>query len=246
MNIRIKRFAIFSAFVFLCAGVSAFGQQCPAAGDVCVTFTGGYSTTFANSDGDFGAGIYTANINGAPLASGMICDDYNDEITNGESWNAKAYQVSTLVSGGNLGNTLFGNTIGVTGYAEVATLVSMMFGGVNTYGTITGITQSELASAIWDITTPGGINGLDATAQALVSAVEKAFGGKNGASLAAQYLATLTNLWILTPTQGEPGRPQEMWISVAEGGSALMYLLLAGLFCFWTFFKSSRERLGIR
>jgi hypothetical protein len=40
------------------AGSALLFLSLPASGDVVsVEFTGGYSTTFANSDGDFGAGI---------------------------------------------------------------------------------------------------------------------------------------------------------------------------------------------
>jgi len=226
----------------LCLGLPAFGQTV-----VSVDFTGGYSTTFSNSSGDFGAGVYTGTINGA-ASPGIICDDFNDEVTSGEKWNAKAYQASSLASG-NIGSTLFGNSIGLSGYAEVATLVSMMFGNTpNSYGGITGITQSELAAAIWDITTPGGISGLDAKAKALVAAVELTFGGKT--SLAKTYLATLTNLWILTPdpmTGVGSGEPQEMWtenLSMPEGGAAFMFLLLAGGSCFGAMFFKYRSQLG--
>jgi len=219
------------ASALLWFGLPAFSQQ-----DVSVQFTGSYTTTWGNSGGTYGAGIYGANINGSPSVSGIVCDDFNDEITSGESWNAKAYQASGLVSGSNptLGNTLFGNTIGVTGYAEVATLVSMMFSNTSKYGSISNITQAELSSAIWDITKPGGLSGLDATATNLVQALKAAFSSN---TTAEGYLATLTNLWILTPDplgyapNGQQTEPQEMWVSLPEGGAAIMYLVLAALCC---------------
>jgi hypothetical protein len=242
MKIKAGGLGSIAGAALLCLGLPAFGQSV-----VSVDFTGGYSTTFANSSGDFGAGIYTGTINGKS-SPGIICDDFNDEVTAGETWNAKAYQASSLASG-NIGSTLFGNSIGLTGYAEVATLVSMMFGNTpNSYGGITGITQSELASAIWDITTPGGVNGLDAKAKALVASVELAFTGN--VSKATTYLATLTNLWILTPdplTGVGSGEPQEMWtenLKVPEGGTASMFLLLAGVSCFGAMFFKYRNRLG--
>jgi hypothetical protein len=242
MKIKAGGLGSIAGAALLCLGLPAFGQSV-----VSVDFTGGYSTTFANSSGDFGAGIYTGTINGKS-SPGIICDDFNDEVTAGETWNAKAYQASSLASG-NIGSTLFGNSIGLTGYAEVATLVSMMFGNTpNSYGGITGITQSELASAIWDITTPGGINGLDAKAKALVASVELAFTGN--VSKATTYLATLTNLWILTPdplTGVGSGEPQEMWtenLKVPEGGAASMFLLLAGVSCFGAMFFKFRNRVG--
>jgi hypothetical protein len=182
------------AFALIGVSGCAVMALCPSyahASVISVQFTGSYTTTFANSSGDFGAGIAGANINGAPSSSGIISDDFNDEITADETWNAKAYQASSLAAL-NIGSTLFANTIGVTGYAEVATLVNMMFGGVTSYGGITGITQSELSSAIWDITTPGGISGLDPKASALVAADELSFTGN--VSKATTYLDTLPNL----------------------------------------------------
>jgi len=241
MKVKVEGLVAVAAAALFCIGAPAFGQQV-----VSVQFTGGYSTVWGNNSGEYGAGIYTGTVNGA-ATPGIICDDFNDEITTNETWNAKAYNVSTLVSSGNLGNTMFGNTIGVTGYAEVATLVSMMFGGISTYGSIKGVTQAELSSAIWYITAPGGIQGLDSKALALVAAVEAAFSGNTAGATA--YLATLKNLWILTPTPLGPGEPQEMWtenlaLPVAEGGATLAYLLMAGFFCCGAFYHRRRERLS--
>jgi hypothetical protein len=239
MKFSLRGIAVQTSILLACASLPAFAQT-----SVSVKFTGGYSTVWGNSSGEYGAGIYSGDINGTPSASGIICDDFKDEIYNGESWTANAFQVSTLVSSGNLDNTMFGSTIGVTGYAEVATLVSMMFSGTTTYGSLTGITQAELASAIWYLTAPGGIPGLDSTATALVAAVEAAFSGN--VSAAESYLSTLTNLWILTPTPLGPGEPQEMWtesLSVPEGGAASLYLLLAMLTCGCGFFARARARV---
>jgi len=224
----------------LLAGAAIFciGFSTVARAENLVTFTGGYTTTFSNRDGDFGAGIYSANIDGMPSSSGIICDDYRDEIATNETWNANAYQVSSLTAA-NLGETLFGNTIGFSGYAEVATLASMMFNNDSTFGFLSGITQSELASAIWDITTPGGIHGLDPRAKILVAFVKASFSGRSTA--AQSYLSSLTNLWILTPNP-HPGfglEPQEMFIrglNVPEGGAPLLYLLLAALACLGAMF----------
>jgi hypothetical protein len=249
MKINAGRSAIIACAALFCLALPGHGQTV-----VSVDFTGGYSTTFDNSSGDFGAGVYTATVNGSS-SPGIICDDFKDDVTSGEKWNAKAYEASSLASINPatgqpyVDSTLFGKTVGLTGYAEVAVLVSMMFGNTpNSYGGITGITQSELASAIWDITTPGGISGLDLKAKLLVAAVELTFNGNT--SLATKYLATLTNLWILTPdplTGVGSGEPQEMWtegLSMAEGGTTLMFLLLAGVTCFGAMFLKYRGQLG--
>lgn len=242
MKNKVIRLAAIAGSMLFCCGFPVIGQE------VSVQFTGGYTTTWGNSSGDYGAGIYSANINGAPSASGMICDDFNDDITSGESWTANAYQASSLTTS-NIDETLFGATIHITGYAEIGTLVSMMFGNISTYGSLTGITQAELASAIWDIGIGGTLQGLDAKAQSLVVAVEAAFAGPNGSANAQAYLATLKNLWILTPNPEGPGEPQEMWtegLSVPEGGAALMYLLLAAASCFGAMFLSSRKQVAGR
>jgi hypothetical protein len=244
MRIKYVGLAAIAASALLCLGLPAAAQE-----DVAVTFTGGYTTTFSNADGDFGAGIYSATINGSS-SPGIICDDYEDEIYNNESWNAKAYQASSL-AGGNINNVLF-SSLGLPGYAEIGSLVSMMFDGATSLSfggtTVSGVTQSALSAAIWDITTPGGISGVTpgTTAYALVMLVETEFGGN--AAAAKAYLATLTNLWILTPdplTGVGSGEPQEMWtenLSVPEGGAALMYLLLAASACFGAMFLESRKQ----
>jgi len=241
MKINVGRLAAIGAAMLLCFGLPAIGQTV-----VSVDFTGGYTTTWGNMSGDYGAGIYTGTINGAS-SPGIICDDFNDNITNGETWNAHAYEASSLTSS-NIGETLFGNTIGITGYAEVATLVSMMFGN-GTYNSVQ-YSQADISSAIWDITLggkPNSLQGLDQAAKNLVAAVELAFNGNSAAAQA--YLATLTNLWILTPTPLGPGEPQEMWtenLNVPEGGAALMFLLLAGISCFGAMFIKSRDQLRSR
>jgi hypothetical protein len=64
MRISTAKIATLAASVFLFAGLSAFGQSI-----VSVDYTGGYSTTWGNSGGDYGAGIYTATINGVASSS---------------------------------------------------------------------------------------------------------------------------------------------------------------------------------
>jgi hypothetical protein len=249
MKIKAGGLAVIIGAVLLLLALPAFGQYGPYTGPaltspVPVQFTGGYTTTWGNNSGDYGAGIYSGLVNG-PNQTGIICDDFNDEIYSGETWSANAFQVSTLNSS-NISEVLFGGdhgsgyaNIGVTGYAEVATLVNMMFNG-------SSYSQSDISSAIWDITDGGSLQGLDSTALGLVGAVEEAFGGNAGA--AQTYLNSLTNLWILTPIPGTQwtGYPQtqEMWIDVPEGGAALLYLLLAGGVCFGAMFLSSRNRFA--
>lgn len=82
-SLTFKSTVLLAGAAFFCFGFSAAAR----AGD-SVTFTGGYTTTFSNSDG-----IYSANINGTSSRSGIISDDYKNEITTNETWNANDFQV---------------------------------------------------------------------------------------------------------------------------------------------------------
>jgi hypothetical protein len=208
----------------------SFGAVAFAQSGVTVKFTGSDTGSWDGDD----AGIYGATMNGSS-SSGMISDDYNNQISSGESWKANAYQASQLTaidpSTGMpyLDDTLFGSKIGFAGYAEMAMLVSAMFSGNSTVLGISGLTQAELTSVIWDIGTGGKLTlSLDLKSLALYLALQVYFATHS----ATAYLNSMTNLWILTP-QSSSGA--EMWaanMSVPEGGAALLYLLFAGGTCF--------------
>jgi len=196
---------------------------------------------------DVYTGIYYSTVDGTALTP-TICDDFNHNVYIGETWNASALNTSAL-NAGNIGQTEFGGTIGLVGYAEVATLVSEIFLLNNGTGTFDGLKVSgtDLSEAIWDITTPGGIKTITANAAAIVSWVQGLFGST---SAAQTYLNSL-NLWILTPSPNNG--PQEFWapggtpnIVTPEGGSALLYLLLAGASCFGAIFFRNRSQIGNR
>lgn len=243
MKSRALAIAAVAAIATLCLTCPAHGQDY-----VGVNFSGGGSTTWIgpNPDGpgslDVYAGIYNGTVTGIPGANpGIICDDYQDNVTAGESWTATALNAASLTTS-NIGQTLFGATIGLQGYAEVATLVSYMFGGHS------GYTQAELSSAIWYITSVGNAglssnlwSALDATAKSLVTALQNQFGGLSNAQAQAA-LQKFGNLWILTPSPLGPGEPQEMWVSAAEGGAAALYLLLAAFTCCGALFLRRREQ----
>lgn len=219
------------ALLMFCVALPAVGQL-----NVSVTYSGGGSATWAGGpDGNVYAGIYNGTVSGLPGANpGIVCDDYQDTVVPGETWKATALSAASLNSS-NIGQTLFGNTIGLDGYAEVATLMSYMFSGHSPY------TQSELSSAIWYITGGGlvKLSSLDSTAQALVASLQKQFGSLS-VSAAEAALAKYANLWILTPNPNAHGGPQEMWVTVAEGGTAMMYLLLVAGCCFGAMFLRRR------
>jgi hypothetical protein len=238
MKIKLGGLAAIVGSAVLCLTLPAFGQ-------VTITFNGdGAGDGSATLNGTtVDTGVYSATISGLPGASsGVVCDDFNHSLTTGETWNATALQASSL-NASNIGNTEFGATIGLGGYAEVATLVAALFNGTTTLGGITGLTVTDLSEAIWAITTPtpGITSGLSNNAKALVSWLTSNVGGLTGSALAS-YLAQFSNLWILTPDP-KTGGQQELWTSVPEGGAALLYLLLAGLACFGAMKFGSRSQL---
>lgn len=208
----------------------AFGQN------TVMYFNGGYQgSNWTYGSETVATGFYDGAINGVqvgpgqPGGPGMICDDFNDNITTGESWTANAFNASTLSS--NIGSLLFGSSIGVTGYTEVAYLVYQMF-TTNPSST----TQAAYSEAIWALT--GGVSVSALTGQALT------FYNNAKADWSSMTTAELATLWIYTPNPRGPHEAQEMWgmVPVPEGGSALAYLLLAGISCFAGIFRSRNQQ----
>jgi hypothetical protein len=99
-------------------------------------FAGTDTVVFVDGGSNVGSGYYLSPYTGTITPTGgqtstlaLYCDDFNDEVTNGQSWSA--YVTSVLSS--NLSNTLFGttnpNTSGPTGntlYEEEAYLATQI------------------------------------------------------------------------------------------------------------------------
>jgi hypothetical protein len=240
MRIRVRGLSAVIALVGLWFAVPAFGQTDGSTFNLSVS---GPDNSVVVGDGYADPYNGTASYNGSNInPNGLIvCDDYNHNVTAGETWTATGMQASTLTSG-NVDNTRFGSSIGLLGYAEVANLVTQLLSTNNQQ------LQADISSAIWWITSGGtkiGSNysfdgvSLDANAVALLKAVL----GTSSSTLLSQ-LAKDTNLWIMTPTSGGPNSPQEMWVETPEGGAALMYLLLAALACYGAMFLRNRNRFA--
>jgi hypothetical protein len=226
------------------------GSALPARGqeDVTIDFTG-VANPNVQTLGAY-AGYYTGTItaNGVTAAAnpGFICDDYNNEIfLPSESWQATAISFASLATNpGDLSMTLFGNTIGLNGYAAIAYLSALM-------ASASPSSQADIAAAIWYIGSIGtgtlSLSSLDAAAQALVTSLLGANGkfGTAGGTATAAAIAELegSSLWIYTPTgqdinpSGDPF-PQEFIANappgsllVPEGGAPWLYLLLAASAC---------------
>jgi hypothetical protein len=227
----VKKFLLgVTALGFLSFACSAFGQN------TNMYFNGGTQGDVycGGSEGCVYTGYYDGSINGVnvgpsqPGGPGMICDDYQDNISSGEQWTANGIQASTL-NASNIGQTLFGAGVaGVSGiqiYTELAYLVNQMFTTTPTTAQLSAYSQ-----ALWYIT--GGVTLAQiggTTGQAYQDYLAALSFFKNGGSL-----SQFANLWLYTPNPRGPNEAQEMWglVAVPEGGAALMYLLLAGASCF--------------
>jgi hypothetical protein len=206
-------------------------------------FNGGYQgTNWTYGSETVGTGFYDGSINGVqvgpgqPGGLGMICDDFNDNVYPGESWTANGINAASLNSS-NIGQTLFGTSIGLQGYTEVAYLVNQMF-----TTNPDGATQAAFSEAIWALT--GGVLPSKLTGQALTfynTAISLYTSGKIS-------LSQFANLWIYTPNPRGPNEAQEMWglVAAPEGGAALAYLLLAGLSCYGAMFLRRRSHVSER
>jgi len=209
----------------LCFALPALGQNSN------LYFNGGYQGDVwcGGSEGCVATGLYDGSINGVqvgpgqPGGPGMICDDYNHNISTGESWTANGIDAANL-SASNIDSTQFGKSIGLTGYTELAYVVNLMF------TTNPGSSQQSVYSQVlWAITGGVSYSQLTAAAQTLYTWVT---------THSLPSLSTYANLWLYTPTNQTADGPQEMWGEVAalEGGATWTYLLLAGVSCFGAMF----------
>lgn len=206
-------------------------------------------------------GIYVGSYSATNLTTGasvqITCDDFQDN----SDYNPTSYTTNTFNS---LGSTLWGayllskgDTLAqvTTIYDEVAWLTLGMLKQ-------TGATQGYYSYAIWAISDASGVaswltNYQDSAACSAVfgtgawsGGVCNSKGGKGGlvASAASQsfYSGEFSNIIILTPTgcKAGPGTcpEQEFFEVVPEGGTAAMYLLLAGLACSAGIFYRSKKR----
>jgi len=195
----------------------------------------------------------------------VICDDFGDNSWPNSTWNATTTSFSSITSSNTSWGAAGANTslYGAVGYMVLQVLSAP-----------TGSLQQIVDSfELWAIFDPSGVQqylaSTNAGAGALISTTalcNQIFGACTAAAasnpLAGSLLATLEsmnlsassfNMAILSPTNGsslcaagqEKCAAQEfVYVSVAEGGTALAYLLLAGLFCFGAMYLRSRQQVA--
>jgi hypothetical protein len=213
---------------------------------------------------------YYATVNGNANTT-VVCDDFADESNVGTSWYASAISMSSLTTK-NVGDTLWGSWFGsaagggfaastiITWYQEAAWLTLGLLSSPSNSSQ-----QEYYSAAIWAVFDPNSVlnwfksNGNTAGCQAIFgnNCTSTTASGSSLLALAENDYKTgnYSNLVILTPLTGKNGSicspalsghgncpAQEFFEVVAEGGSALLYLLLAGTACFAAMFFRSRQQ----
>jgi len=162
-------------------------------------------------------GPYYATVNGAANTP-VICDDFADQTYIGSSWNFTPNNFSTL------GSALWGNQTSNYDAAAWLTLEMLSLNSNPNNAAKVGY----ISYAIWSLFDPSALGRLNSTE---LQGVQSALSQVPSNLTPGQF----ANFLILTP-QGctAPGTcaGQEFFMLVPEGGSAAVYLLLAGLSCF--------------
>ena len=225
--------------LLICLASPALGQNSN------LYFNGGYQGDVwcGGSEGCVATGLYDGSINGQQVGPGgagglgMICDDYNHNIYQGESWTANGIDVANL-NASNIGNTQFGKALGsnaIQVYTELAYLVNQMFSSAPGNSSL----QASLSEAIWYLT--GGVTQNQILGTQAWTLVQNAINFFNNGGTLSQF----ANLMLYTPTNQAADGPQEMWgqsLQAAEGGEALLYALIAAGACFISMFYSRGQR----
>ncbi len=200
-------------------------------------------------------GEYTSPY-GTDTAGGVICDDFIDTAYIGQEYTYNQQSANSIIAGTSQG--IWGSGME---YAEAAYLALQVYSS-------TGLTQELYNWALWSLFDPtaalGTLNGnhisssdcdtLFGSGAYSGGTCSYGTGGMIGAAIAngwADYLAgAFSNLVVYTPlTNGgqewcnSPGscQSQEFFGLVPEGGTAFLYLLLAGFTCFGAMFYSRRQ-----
>ena len=208
-----------TAIALLCFVPSAFADS------GSLTLTGAGNNVMNNVY----VGPYYATVNGVANTT-VICDDFADDSVVGHSWNFSTNNFSTL------GSALWGNQ--ATNYESAAWLTLQMLSLNGKPGNNTQV--GYLSFAIWSLFDKSALTGLNSTQLAGVNAWLAKVPGNLTAGM-------FSNFVILTPQNCTPGScpGQEFFqMTMPDGGSTAMYLLLAGLACFGAIFVRGRRQLA--
>jgi hypothetical protein len=187
---------------------------------------------FISGEGNNSGGVYVFpyyfTINSGTHTNSLMCDTFNNEISNGESWSATILSVANLTVS-NVGTTEFGSS-GVQTYLEACHLYQEELAAYNSNNSDP---EGLYNWAVWDLftgTDPSGSrlsSGDETTVQGYLSAAEAL-----GPSLDPSQFA---GMYIITPTNNMAGGPQEFFgiCSVPEPGTlALVGIGIMGMVAF--------------
>jgi len=248
-----KAVQICSLALAMCLAPMAFAQT-------SVTLTGVSGQAY---DGIY-VSPYYANVGGTSTA--VVCDDFADESNLGSTWSAQTTSFSNV----NSTNTSWGLAGANTSlYGAVGYLTSLVLSAAP--GSTTQVIDTF---ALWAVFDPNGVeqylaahpitSGSLTTAQ-LCSAI---FGSssctgsavkgsllwiaENSGFTAAQWGMTVLSADIpgtsqlCTAEKGNCPAQEFIYLSMAEGGTAAAYLLLAGFCCWGAIALRSKRRLATR
>jgi hypothetical protein len=201
MKSRISVLAIALLAVFLC-GSSAFADTLTFSG------AGGPETT----DGKYYVYPYNFSINGSTSTTSLICDDFSDDITKGESWQVTVSSGSSAILANGIMGPLGDPGVKLKEYEEAAWLFLQLTGP-------TDPNSAAINEAIWSLF---DVNALNTYAADTTTWLGNAWTYANEADL--------NSIVVYTPTQNEPGRPQEMIGSAPVPEPASLGLFATGLF----------------
>lgn len=197
-----------TAVAVLCFASSAFANS----GTLTMTSAG------SNTMHGVYVGPYYATVNGV-MNTPVICDDFADDSVVGHTWNFTANTFSTL------GSALWGSQ--TSNYEAAAWLTIQMLTLNKNPANATQV--AYLSFAIWSLFDKNALSGLTSTQ---LAGVNNWLNQIPSNLTASQF----SNFVLLTPqgcTNGPGSCPgQEFFLITPEGGSAMMYLALAGLACF--------------
>lgn len=156
---------------------------------------------------------YTAAVNGV-INTPVICDDFVDEVTLGESWNTSVGAVGSTSTG------LFG-TENTQGYGEVAWLSEQLLSNLSN-----PVAQGQISYAIWSVFEPtqvaNWLQGKDGSPYNDTATYNAVFGGGGWLAQAATAVpddaasSKFSNVTVYTPSPscapGTCGQAQEFLV----------------------------------
>lgn len=220
MRSLIRKYGYLTVAVLLFCAAGAFGQN-PA--NMALTGAGN------NILGGVYVGPYTANING--VSTQVVCDDWADESSIGETWTANVNSLQPLTNPSEL---KWGNN--QLTYDQVAWLVTQMFGSPTCKGGVSSCDAvGDISFAIWQLTDPSANPFANLSGNDLTSAEAWLSQAKGLNSLSDFSSGEFAGYNIYTPTSGGP--PQEFITTPESSASVLLGADLLGLFALIFFFR---------